>query len=320
VETLPYTSYSRYLLRLYGERAYRVAVDAGFSCPNRAARGSPGCSYCDEAGSRAPYLGGARGLKSQIEGAVRFLNNRYGAQTFLLYFQAFSATNAPVEELERLYDEALGLAPFKELIVSTRPDCVDGEKARLLAGYRERGIDVWVELGLQSAKDETLGRVSRGHTAAEFTEAYRVLKRQGLKTAVHLIFGLPGETAEDMRRTAGFVSDLDPDGVKIHNLHIPAAAPLALEFVKGEVTVPAPERHLEYVITALELLSPRCLIMRLTCDTPKERLAAPRSFCDKQAFTSILARKMRERGTFQGRLFTGASRERAPADFSGPQP
>ncbi len=304
METYPYRSYSGYLKRLYGKRAYRVSVDAGFSCPNRAG-GSSGCSYCDAAGARAPYLGGTASMREQIEGAVRFLKRRYGAEEYLLYFQAFSSTNASTTELRGIYDEALGLAPFKELIVSTRPDCLDEEKAALLAGYRAKGIDVWVELGLQSARDETLKRISRGHTAAEFITAFTLLKQQGLKVAVHLIFGLPGETAADIARTVGFISGLDPDGVKIHNLHIPAATPLAREFLKGEVTTPGPEKHLEYVIAALELLSPRCLIMRMTCDTPKDRLLSPRSFWEKQAFASTLARRMSELDTFQGRHFSG---------------
>ncbi len=305
METHPYRSYSEYLKRLYGKHAYRVSVDAGLSCPNRSG-GSSGCSYCDAAGARAPYLGGTAGIREQIEKAVRFLKRRYGAEEFLLYFQAFSSTHASAAELRGIYDETLGLVPFKELIVSTRPDCLDEEKAELLAGYRSKGIDVWVELGLQSARDETLKRVSRGHTAAEFIAAFTLLKRQGLKVAVHLIFGLPGETAADIARTVCFVSGLDPDGVKIHNLHIPAATPLAREFLKGEITTPGPEKHLEYVIAALEILSPRCLIMRMTCDTPKDRLLSPRSFWEKQAFASILARRMSERGAFQGRLFPGA--------------
>ncbi len=309
VENQPYRSYSGYLQRLYGKRAYRVSVDAGFSCPNRAPDGSSGCSYCDAAGARAPYLGGTAGMREQIEKGVRFLKRRYGAETFLLYFQAYSSTNASASELRGIYDEALSLAPFKELIVSTRPDCLDEEKSELLACYRAKGIDVWVELGLQSARDETLKRISRGHTAADFIAAFTLLKRQGLKAAVHLIFGLPGETSADIARTVSFISGLDPDGVKIHNLHIPAATPLAREFLKGEVTAPGPEKHLEYVIAALELLSPRCLIMRLTCDTPKDRLLSPRSFWEKQAFASILARRMRERGAFQGRLFEGVSGE-----------
>jgi radical SAM protein (TIGR01212 family) len=303
VPELPYTSYSRYLTRTHGCRVYRVSVDAGFSCPNRANRSSPGCSYCAEDGARAPYLAGASGVEEQVTRAVAFLSSRYGAQDYILYFQAFSGTNAPVGKLARIYDSALGLARFRELIVSTRPDCVDEGKAALIGSYRSRGLDVWVELGLQSAHDATLERLGRGHTVQDFREAYGILKAHGLKIAVHLILGLPGETMLDMEETADFIAGLDPDGVKIHNLHIPSETPISEELLKGEITAPGPMSHLEYTIAVLERMPPASLVMRLTCDTPKNRLLAPRAFLDKQAFAARLAAEMLRRKTRQGRLY-----------------
>ncbi len=302
---LPYNSYSRYLRRVYGCSIYRVSVDGGFSCPNREDRSRPGCSYCAEDGARAPYLGNAGSLRRQVETGIRFLRRRYAAKAFILYFQAFSATNAPAGELARIYDSALALASFRELVVSTRPDCIDEEKAALLGSYRGRGLDVWVELGLQSSNDLTLCRIGRGHSASDFTAAFDRVRRHGVKVAVHLILGLPGEEISDIERTARFVARLDPDGVKIHNLHIQMGAPLAEEFLKGEVGAPSAQRHLEYAIAVLQILPPRCLIMRLTCDTPRQRLLAPRFFWDKQRFASRLAAEMRERGTSQGRLWRG---------------
>ena len=297
-----YNSYSRYLRRKYGETVYRVAVDAGFSCPNRRGRAGPGCTYCAEDGARASYLGSAADVEEQVGRAVAFLKNRYGALSFILYFQAFSGTNAPVRRLESLYATALATAPFRELVVSTRPDCVDAEKAKLLCSFRTDQRDVWVELGLQSANDTTLERISRGHTVAQFVSAYAILKSLSLKVAVHVIFGLPGEEDADMEATVRLVAGLDPDGVKINNLHIPHSTPLADEYRKGEVTAPGPETHLERVIRALEILPARCLIMRLTTDTPKDRLLAPRVFWNKQEFAARLAAAMEERRTWQGRL------------------
>ncbi len=123
VREAPYFTYSRYLRERHGCTVYRVAVDAGFSCPNRAGgRTSPGCIYCAEDGSRAPYLAGREEVRAQVESAMAFLRGRYGAQAFILYFQAFSNTNAPVEVLRKTYDDALALAPFRGLNVATRPD------------------------------------------------------------------------------------------------------------------------------------------------------------------------------------------------------
>ena len=182
-----FRSYGSYLTEKYGKRAYRVGVDAGFSCPNREnGRGGFGCAFCDEAGSRAAYIRNDNGsypesdafkpcglpgyppgysaeaVRSQIDRGIAFLRRRYRAEVFLLYFQAYSGTYAPPEILKRIYDDALAAASFSELIVSTRPDCLDGEKADLLASYRRPDFDVWCETGLQTVHDKTLLAVRRG--------------------------------------------------------------------------------------------------------------------------------------------------------------
>jgi radical SAM protein (TIGR01212 family) len=303
-QAAPFNLYSRYLKEKYGAAVYRVAVDAGFSCPNRdAGRTAGGCAYCDEYGSRAPYLGDISGLEEQIRGSMEFLRRRYAAHYFILYFQAFSNTHAPVEVLRRVYDAGLGTASFKELIVSTRPDCIDEQKAALLASYRHEGRDVWVELGLQSAQDSTLRRVYRGHSVEDFSKAYALLKKHNLNVAVHLIFGLPGEHDEHIMDTVGFIAGLRPDGVKIHNLHIPLHTALYAQYLLGEITAPSARTHLEYVIRALSLLPPSTLIMRLTCDTPAARLAAPARFWPKQRFYELVKQEMLRRGICQGSAY-----------------
>jgi hypothetical protein len=333
----PFYSYSSYLKARYGARAYRVSVDAGFSCPNRvkengtpslletpfgpfygADRGMPGCTYCDERGSRAVYQegrtsdgkGGERGpavteedLKNQIKGGIRFLEKRYKARVFLLYFQAFSSTYAPVETLKKLYDYCLSLAPFKELIVSTRPDCVTAETAELFKEYKARGYEVWVELGLQSACDDTLKRINRGHTAADFDRSYKLLRGAGCRIAVHLIFGLPGEGEKEVLETVDYIRAFVPDGIKIHNLHIPFRTRLFQEYLRGEITAPSAPRHRNYIIKALERVPKSTIIIRLTCDTPESLLAAPRDFLDKASFIRSVKEEMVRRNTRQGRYY-----------------
>jgi uncharacterized protein len=306
-----YRGYNRYLLDKYGEKAYRVALDAGFSCPNRGDdRSKAGCSYCDEYGSRAPYqpqtgpaVSDKSSLKRQVERGIGFIQGRYGARILLLYFQAFSGTWAPPEVLRECYDYCLSLYPFSELIVSTRPDCIDEQKAELLASYISAERDVWVELGLQSAHDRTLKRINRGHTAADFFDAYRLLDEKGIKKSVHLIFGLPGEEWKEMEETVRIAASLEPEGIKIHNLHVPRGAPLLQEYLLGTLAVPCDRRHLEYVIRALELLPPKTVIQRMTCDTPEERLAAPRRFMAKGEFYQKVRAELEERATRQGRLY-----------------
>ncbi|MGO9310317.1 MAG: TIGR01212 family radical SAM protein [Spirochaetia bacterium] len=322
-----YLTYARYLRERHGCAVYRVAVDAGFSCPNRSGgRSGRGCSYCDADGARAPYLsrnepripagcGGAGmpaldigALERQVSEGIAFYRRSHGDGKYILFFQAYSNTNAPVEELRRVYDAGLAMAGFVGLNVATRPDCVDEQKAGLLSSYREKGLEVWVELGLQSASDAALQRVGRGHTAAQFERAFDMLRRRGLKIAVHLIFGLPGEGLDEILGTIAVLARLRPDGVKIHNLHVPAGTVIASEHRKGELIVPSPRRHLEYVIAAIERLPPETVIMRLTCDTPAQRLEAPRNFWAKEIFLSRLHQEMAARGSRQARLFSPSGR------------
>jgi hypothetical protein len=310
----PYRKYSIYLRQRYGEPVYRIAVDAGFGCPNRGAdRRQGGCIYCDPRGSRAPYqenvaeeggpLWSYESLRRQVEEGIGFLRKRYNVEKFALYFQAFSSTYAPVDTLRSIYDYCLSLAPFKELIVSTRPDCLSQAIIDLFAGYKEQGYDVWIELGLQSAHHSTLKRIRRGHSVEDFTYSYHALQAAGLKVAVHLIFGLPGEDVGEIMETVTYVGAMIPDGIKIHNLHIPFRTPLYREYMCGEISVPASERHLEYTIEALERLPTHTVIMRLLCDTPTEYLAVPKRFWSKSYFYQRLSEEMKRRNTRQGRLF-----------------
>lgn len=307
----PFYRYSDYLRSRYGSRTYRVSVDAGFSCPNR--RHDPlgrGCSYCDVDGSRAAYAPGLIDLEQQIHRGVRFLRRRYQAREFLLYFQAYTNTDAEVRDLAAVYDRCLGLYPFRELIVSTRPDSLSEEKADLLASYRNPERDVWVELGLQSADNSTLRRIDRGHTVEDFGRAYALLRRREIMVAVHLIFGLPGEGIAEVMRTVKYVASLHPQAIKIHNLVIPRNAPLYDQFLQGEISEFGYRRHLEYTMRALELLPESTIIMRLTCDMHSSRPGLPVKRWNKARVYQDVERIMRERGRRQG----SATREVIHAD------
>ena len=301
----PFNAYSRYLKSAYGERTYRIGVDAGFSCPNRSAdRRHGGCTFCDEDGSRAAYIADFEpaDLRGQIERSREAMVRRYRAGRFILYFQAYSGTYAPVDRLQRIYDAGLAVMPFEELVVSTRPDCIDEEKADLLASYRGRLNDVWVELGLQSAHDRTLRRVGRGHDVAAFDRSLALLRDRGLKVAAHVIFGLPGEEWKEIEETIRYLAARDIDGIKIHNMHVVERTAIAEEYRAGGIRVPEPDEHMRYVAAALELLPPSTVVMRLTCDTSDERRIAPREFRDKQRFRQRLVDYMHENGLYQGRL------------------
>lgn len=332
---IPYTAYAAYLKKIYGKKAYRVGVDGGFTCPNRIGAGKTGCSYCDETGSvavyqrtsesgltqrnpdrfhptcipphelrrSAPLAQRKSAVKRQIEDACEFLKRRYAADLFLLYFQAFSGTFDRVSVLEELYSYALGLRDFRELIVSTRPDCIDRDTVKLLARYREELHDVWTELGLQTGVDRTLDLIHRGHQVKEFRSAYDLLRRSGIKVSVHLMLGLPGEGYREIDETAALIREIHPDALKIHNLHIPMRTELLDTYLGGEVTSPSADRHISYTIHFLEQIQEDIIIQRVTADTPGHRLAAPKEFPKKGTFISRLRREMGLRKTSQGRCF-----------------
>jgi radical SAM protein (TIGR01212 family) len=290
---------------------WRVAVDAGFSCPHRTGgRSGPGCTFCPGDGGRASYitdddlprfLADADAVRRQVARAVAVLGRRGPAAAWVLFYQAYTGTNAPAAELARLWEAGLHLAPFRELSVATRPDCLDAEKAALLASLGDHGRRVWVERGLQSAREETLRLVRRGHSTDQFAEGVRIAKSKGLLVAAHVILGLPAEGIAEARATARFLAGLGVDGVKIHDLHVVRGTALAREMLAGEVPCATAAGHLERVVAFLEELPAHVVVMRLTCDTPAFRLLAPRRSIDKSAFSRALAREMLRRGTAQGR-------------------
>lgn len=300
-----FRTYSAYLKERYGKTVYRVGVDGGFSCPNREdGRNDHGCTFCGSFGARSAYLGDSeRIIEEQVTRSLAFLKRRYSAEEFILYFQAYSNTFGGVEELKKVYDHGLSLGNFIELVVSTRPDCINDKICELLVSYKKMGLDVWVEMGLQSVHNSSLDRINRGHTYEQFLEAYKLLKSWGLKVVVHLIFGLPDENYSDILDSVKKVSVLQPDGVKFHNLHIPTGTVMYEEYLRGELSFPSTERHIEYVADAIELMAPECVVMRVNTDTPGSRHDIPGYFWDKSIVYNKIVDILKKRDSYQGRLY-----------------
>ncbi len=290
----------------HGERVWRVGVDGGFSCPHRnEGRGKRGCSYCAPSAGRAPYIDSVdcESLDAQIGKALSFLRRRYDARAFFLYFQAYSSTNASVGRLRAVYDEGLAWGEggkFRGLVVSTRPDCVDAEKAELLASYAAGGLEVWVELGLQSAHDNTLARIHRGHDFAAFERARRFLALPGLRTAAHLILGLPGESRSDMLDSARALSELRLDGVKFHDLQLARGSALAAEYPAGEISLLHREALPSFLADCLEVLPPDCEVIRLCSDIADRERLAPKKVIDKSQIYGAVEAELAARGSRQG--------------------
>lgn len=241
-------------------------------------------------------------IRGQIERGTAFVKKRYGVSRFSLYFQAFSNTFAPTAELKRIYDFALGQEDFTEMIISTRPDCITRKNRDLIAAYKGQLKDVWVELGLQSANDRTLRAIHRGHTADHLRTAFSLLHEAGIKTAFHVILGLPGEGTEEMDQTAEFIRDLHPEAVKIHNLHIPEGTRMYRAYRAGAITVPSTGRHLYQAARFISRIPGDIVVQRLVCDTPSHRLFAPKHFAKKGTFISLFDRYLEQTDVWQGKL------------------
>jgi len=239
-------------------------------------------------------------MEDQIRKSIAVMRRRYKAEKYILYFQAYSSTWASASRLKEIYDHGLSLGNFVELVVSTRPDCIDEEIASLLGSYVRDGFDVWVELGLQSAHNHTLERINRGHNREQFEKAFGLLRSGGVKIASHLIFGLPGEDREQILQSVEFLASLKPEGVKFHNLHIPTGSPLYLEYEAGELSFPDSRRHAGYVADALERFSEDTIIMRMTTDTPHQRHKIPGSFLNKSSIYALVEEELLKRGSKQG--------------------
>ena len=322
-----WNNYREYLLNKYGTSLYRVGVDGGFSCPNRTKERQGGCTFCDGTGSIAVYqrtsesafrhdssfdegvseevLLRFQSIENQIKKGLEFIHRRYKAKLAALYFQSWTNTYDSADNLKHIYDMALSCGDFSEFIVSTRPDCVEDDVADLLAGYITKDREVWVELGLQSASDETLRRINRGHTLSDYIKCMERLHKRGIRVCTHVILGLPGEEREDFIETAKVLNEVGSEGVKIHNLHIPGGTKMAEEYLEGEITSWSTERYMNEVEYFLRLLNPEMIIERLVCETPSHRLMAPRHFMDKSLFLRTLNDKMEKDNTRQGDLYEG---------------
>ncbi len=313
---LPWRTYSSYISEYYGKRLYRVGVDAGFSCPNRASDRSGGCTYCDGSGAVAVYqreeekgwvlrddlfLSRLKGIDEQIERGLAFIKRRYRAEYAALYFQAWSNTFDTPERLKKIYDHALSLHDFRVLIVSTRPDLLSDEVCSLLSDYITPERDVWVEVGLQSANDTTLEKINRGHRASCWLETVKRARRHGLKVTAHLLLMPSYDTADDIMKGVRMVNESGAEAVKIHNIHITHSTALEKSYLEnGCFATSSFRRHIALLSMIISHLRRDVIIERILTETPRARLVYPVSFPDKRDLIEALALYMNERGLFQG--------------------
>ncbi len=287
-KALPYLSLREYFRKRYGRRVQKITVSLPFTCPNRdGSKGRGGCTFCYE-GSRPTLLDPAKPLEVQIEEGIERVRRKYGRDTlFFIYYQSYTNTYGDLDYLKEIYDTALRFEGVVGIDVGTRPDCVPEEVLDLLESYTRRGLEVWVELGLQSANYETLKGINRAHGVSDFVDAVLRTKRRPLKVCTHIILGLPGEGKEDFLETAKLIASLPVDGVKIHPLHVIRGTPLAVQYERGEFTVLSLEEYVRACADVIEILPEDVVIHRITGEVEADLLIAP-EYCLPSAKSRVM--------------------------------
>ena len=298
-----YYTYDYYLRRRFGAKVAKIPLDIGLTCPNIDGRcGVGGCIYCSGRGSgdfaESPLLP----IEEQYRLTREKLSSKWSTERCIAYFQAHTNTYAPLEFLKDSFERALLLDGVVGITRATRADCLEREVCEYLADLAERTV-LTVELGLQSSSDETAEIINRGHTYADFLDGYRRLREASdkIEICVHIIFGLPGESREDMMKTVRDVAALAPDQVKIHLLHVLKNTEMARIYERGEYTPLKKDEYVALVADAIELLPPDTVVARLTGDGMADDLLAPDWSRKKVAVINDIDKLLYSRSSWQGR-------------------
>ena len=305
----PYRAYGPWLRERHGgKRVFKVIVDAGLSCPNRdGSKGYGGCAYCNAASFTPTAPRELEDIRDQVTHGIEHARERYGAEKFIIYFQPNSNTHAPVEQLKRLYDEALAVCPQDTvgLAVGTRPDCLDAEKVALLESYASR-LAVDLELGMESIHEETLVRINRCCPHSEFRATLDRLAHSTLQLCVHTIFGFPWETREMMLAQAAELNRYAQIRmVKLHHLHVVEGTALAADYRRRPFATFTLEAYTDFLCEFLPLLRPDMVIERLFGVADDKLLIAPRWGLPKAAVLAHIERELARRGVSQGSAVHG---------------
>lgn len=296
---MEYYSLNRYLQDTFGEKVYKIALDGGFTCPNRdGTLDTRGCIFCSGAGSGEFAGKRTDSITNQIEKGKERLQNKIKDGRYIAYFQAFTNTYAPVEQLRERYEEAVSHPDIVVLSIATRPDCLPEEVLSLIEEMN-RIKPVWVELGLQTIHEKTADYIRRGYPLSVYDEAVKKLKNIGVQVITHVILGLPGESSQEMMETVSYVGKSGADGIKLQLLHVIKGTDLERDYERGKFHVLEMEEYVNLVADCLALLPENMVIHRMTGDGDKRTLAAPLWSMDKKrvlnALNKAIAKKERDR-------------------------
>lgn len=286
---------NEYYKNLYGHKVYKISLNAGMTCPNRDGRlGTKGCIFCSEGGSgdfaSSPHMS----IREQIDDGIARVSGKFTGNRYIAYFQAFTNTYAPVARLRDIFTEAITDDRICGISIATRPDCLEDDKILLLKELNSIK-PVWVELGLQTIREDTARYIRRGYTLDVFEDTFRRLTEAMIPVIVHVIIGLPGETREDNIRMAEYLTRLHPHGVKLQLLHVLKGTDLAADYEAGLFKEMTLEEYSDTVADMVSLLPQDVVIYRITGDGPKKLLIAPLWSGDKKKVLNTITKKINER-------------------------
>lgn len=292
---MEYYSLNQYLRDTFGQKVYKIAIDGGFTCPNRdGTLDTRGCIFCSGAGSGEFAQDRMESIALQITKAKERVAGKIKEGKYIAYFQAFTNTYAPVSRLRKLYEEAMAQEDIVALSIATRPDCLSTEIIELLVECN-RKMPVWVELGLQTIHEDTAQYIRRGYALSVFDDAVNRLQEAGISVIVHVILGLPGESREDMLETVDYVGKSGVNGIKLQLLHVIQGTDLEKEYQQGKFQVLELEEYVQLVADCIALLPKDMVIHRMTGDGDKRTLVAPMWSADKKKVLNRLNQVIRER-------------------------
>jgi uncharacterized protein len=296
-----YNHFGRYLRTKYGYTVHKVNIDAGFTCPNRDKEtATGGCIYCDNrAFNKHAYPEIEKSVRQQLAEGIAQKKRIYKIDKVIAYFQAYTNTYENSEFLKKQYDLIREFPEIMGLSIGTRPDCIDNEKLDLIESYADDYI-VWVEYGLQSANDKTLETINRGHNFQQFLDAIEITKNRKISLCVHLIIGLPGESYDDMMRTADLLSGLPIDGIKLHNMCVVKDTRLHEMYIDGSFKPMGFDEYIQTSVDFLERIPYEITVQRLTADSPPDIFVSPEWANDRFSIVNAIENEFIRRDSFQG--------------------
>lgn len=298
---LPYYSLTTYLKETYGEKMYKISLNANMTCPNRdGTLGTKGCIFCSSGGSGDFAEDPKLSITEQIEAGKKKIENKSNCEHYIAYFQAYTNTYAPISYLRKVFYEAMMHPQIAILSIATRPDCLSDEVLSLLSELVQIK-PIWVELGLQTIHPSSATYIRRGYALSCFDTAVQRLHTVGIDVIAHVILGLPGETKADMLATATHVADMQVEGIKLQLLHILKGTDLASEYEKNKFEVLQLSEYTDIVVSIIEHLPPQMVIHRITGDGPKNLLIAPLWSGNKRNVLNTINHEFRIRNTWQGK-------------------